>query len=313
MKDWLSFRNIQVVGLFSWLIIFLLQFTGFYQENWARLILLLAALVWLPLAIPLITSHQKVLEKLLQNFSLPTALLLAIAQLLPSNVLAALFTLPWLIITLLMAVRGYLLLKNTNFKNTGIITIAAGHLFLWIGGAWAMADRLDFQPFSFDRSIVLLTAIHFHYAGFIFPLLIGLATLHYPSFWLKIASWLAVFSVPLTAIGITCTQLFSYSLLETLSAMIVALAGWSAAIGYYNIIYFNNFKGTIRLLWFIFSITIMISMLLAFLYAMHFWYVIDWLTIPIMRALHGTLNAIIVSGSGLLGWKLLKLKNGNNL
>jgi len=306
MKNGFSFKNITVIGLFSWIIILLLQCTGLYQESWARLILLLAALVWLPLAIPLITSRQKKLEQILQYSILPSALLLAVAQFYSGKYIAGLFTFPWLIITCLMAIRGYFILKESRIKNPGIIAIAAGHGFLLIGGVWTMADRLGFQPLNFDPAIVLLTSIRFHYAGFIFPFLIGLATLHYPSFWLKTASWLAVFSVPFTAIGITFTQLFNFSILEIIAAMTVTLGGWSAAIGYYNIIVYYNVKFITRLLWLIFSIALTISMLLALLYAIRFWYVIDWLTIPAMRALHGSLNAIVVSGSGLLGWKLLK-------
>lgn len=312
MKNWLPFKFITFTGLLSWLIILLVQFTDLYQEEWARLILLLAALVWLPLAIPLITTSKKHLEKILQYSILPTALLLGLAQFLSSSFLAGLLALPWLIITLLMAVRGWFLLQEVGIKNPGIIAIAAAHIFLLIGSAWTMADRLGLQPLAFDPAIVLLTSIHFHYAGFIFPLLIGLATLHYSSFWLKIASWLAVIAVPLTAIGITLTQLFNFSLLEIIAASTVMIAGWSTAIGYYNIIIRNNINYITRLLWLVLSAALMISMLFAFLYAIRFFYIIDWLTIPTMRALHGTLNAVVVSGSGLLGWRLSKITNENN-
>ena len=48
-------------------------------------------------------------------------------------------------------------------------------VYLPIGGAWLVASRLGIQPLGFGDTIVLLTAIHFHFAGFAAPLLAGFA------------------------------------------------------------------------------------------------------------------------------------------
>jgi hypothetical protein len=48
-------------------------------------------------------------------------------------------------------------------------------LYLPIGGAWLVASRLGIQPLGFGDTIVLLTAVHFHFAGFAAPVLAGLA------------------------------------------------------------------------------------------------------------------------------------------
>ena len=297
-----------LAGFAVWLILLALQFTTLYHEEWARLMLALAALVWLPMALPLISTDKIVLEQILRYSLFPAALMLAIALFLPTGMLAALLILPWLVFTILVALRGVYYLHQAGNRNIGSVTITAAHLFIAVGGAWTMADRLGWQPLGFDPAIVLLTGIHFHYAGFIFPLLAGLATLHFPSFYLKIGSWLAILAVPLTAAGITATQLLHQPFLETLAAMTVTLAGWSTAVGYLDFIVKKKVKAQTRICWTILSFALLASMLLAFLYAIRYWMVIEWLTIPSMRALHGSLNAILVSGSGLLGWQLFVKK-----
>lgn len=52
------------------------------------------------------------------------------------------------------------------------------------------------------------------------------------------------------------------------------------------------------------SIALIASMTFAFLYAIRHWFLIEWLHIPAMRALHGSLNALLVTGGGLLGWTM---------
>ncbi|MFN7117384.1 MAG: YndJ family transporter, partial [Saprospiraceae bacterium] len=165
----ISHRNIIVIGTVIWLILLIVQFTTFYQEAWARLILALAALVWLPLALPLVSTRNVLLEQLLYHLLLPAAALLAFALFLPAGSIAALFTLPWFLFTLLISLRGIIYFSQNAQSPPAVLAIAAAHVFLSIGGAWTLADRLGWQPLGFDPAIVLLTGVHFHYAGFIFP------------------------------------------------------------------------------------------------------------------------------------------------
>ena len=44
-------------------------------------------------------------------------------------------------------------------------------LYLPVGCAWLVASRLGLSPMDFQEPIVLLTAVHFHFAGFAAPLL----------------------------------------------------------------------------------------------------------------------------------------------
>jgi len=245
MQNLLFSQKTALIGLLIWLIAVVFQFTTLQQEEWARLILLLAALVWLPLALPMISTKKYILEQALQYSILPSGILLAVGLFLPTGLLAAVLTFPWLLLTFLIALRGWHFFQSET-RNIGVVAISAAHLFLIVGGAWTMADRLGIQPLNFDPAIVLLTGIHFHYAGFMFPFLAGLAAFNYPSVWLKVGCWLAVLAVPMTAAGITVMQLWEAPALEMSAAATVTLAGWSTAIGYLHLIQKNNKTGWVR-------------------------------------------------------------------
>ncbi|MFN7117383.1 MAG: YndJ family transporter, partial [Saprospiraceae bacterium] len=138
---------------------------------------------------------------------------------------------------------------------------------------------------------------------------IGLATLQHPSFLLKTSSWLAIMAIPLTAAGITLTQWYQSSTLEIIAAATVTLAGAGTALGYWNFIIKKRITGWVKALWLTLALALLTSMMLALLYALRFWFITEWLSIPAMRALHGTLNALLVSGGGLLGWHIYTTKS----
>ena len=56
----------------------------------------------------------------------------------------------------------------------------AGLVYLAVGGGWTVLAWGGLRPLGFAAPIVLLTAVHFHYAGFALPLLTGLAGRNLP-------------------------------------------------------------------------------------------------------------------------------------
>ena len=52
--------------------------------------------------------------------------------------------------------------------------LLAGLVYLAVGGVWTVIARAGLRPLGFPDLIVLLTAVHFHYAGFALPVLAGL-------------------------------------------------------------------------------------------------------------------------------------------
>lgn len=140
--------------------------------EWAELLLLLAGLVLVPLGIQII--HRRPWSRLeakclhlTDAMQLPAALALAFALLLTPGISAALLAGCWFFVTLLVAIAGACRLWNHTSRAFSELCIALGMIYLAIGGGWAVLSCAGLRPLSFEPAIVLLTAIHFHYAGFL--------------------------------------------------------------------------------------------------------------------------------------------------
>jgi YndJ-like protein len=273
------------IGLILWLSLFLVLPSGYRETNWHIKIITLAGLVWLPMALYFLEKKAYIhYSKYLKNSVLCCAIGLCVAMENQSKFAI----LPYLALTLWIAINSienWIFLPRELASNT--LTIA--QLLLPIGSAWATAHCFDFQPLGFDKEIVTLTGVHFHYAGFIFPFLCGVLSLYFDHFLIRVACVLAVLAVPLTAIGITTSHLSQNFWIEAISAATVVLSGYACAISYFI---FGLKKRKITFI--LFAPVLIFSMSLAFLYAIRPWLPIDWLTIPYMKAIHGTCNGILV-------------------
>lgn len=199
---WHSYSATAAWGWIVWLLLLALQPPpDLYSDEWARRLLLLAALCWVPLGLGLLPQRTPLLQVLI----LPAAIGLLVSMQFPVG-WPVLWALPWLGVTAVIFICGAEAFFQHR-REAGQRAMAAGQVFLLVGGLAAAADRLGLHPFGFDAAIILLTAVHFHYAGFIFPLLVGRAALHWPSAFFRWAALLVVVSVPATAVGITVAQL----------------------------------------------------------------------------------------------------------
>src|SRR5262249_34736772 len=148
------------------------------HPEWAKSILLLAPLVLVPLGLDLFDSNSAGtstwLKKNAPLLQLPAALLLAAAFLLQPGRWAALLALPWLMTGGLIACWG--LMRACRHLRGAIHELSKdmGLIYLTIGAAWAAAYLFGLRPLDFEEIIVLLTAIHFHYAGFVLPIVAGM-------------------------------------------------------------------------------------------------------------------------------------------
>ena len=155
---------------------------------------------------------------------------------------------------------------------------------------------------GFTPTIVLLTGLHFHYAGLLFPTLIGLMHLESPTLPSKLACVLAITAIPLTALGITTSHLYHIFAFETLSGVAVAISGVLCAYLYFSNALRRELSLPTKIGWSIVGLSLLVSMTLAAAYALRSVFFIEFLTIPNMRAFHGSINALGVAGGGLLGW-----------
>ncbi len=278
-----------------------------FDTAWATALLLLAPLALVPLALDLagrdgLGGRAARLWHLAALLQLPSALCLGAASLLPQGPAAAGLALPWLGTTGLIALCGLLRLRQYGIRSLDELCIDAGLVYIVVGGAWAVSDRMGYRPLDFDAVIVLLTAIHFHYAGFVLPIITGLILRESKGGVARAAGITVVAGVPLVAVGITATQLGAGSLIECLAAWVMATGGTLTAYLLLRLALRRGQPLVVRCLWVIAAISLFGSMVLAALYGTRFYVSVQWLDIPWMRALHGTANALGFGLAGLVAW-----------
>ena len=291
----MKFQQTAAIGAAIWAIALLLVRPDIHHDAWARLLLALAVLVWVPLVFRLLHYPAKA--------ALPVfiaAMVLTYALFLPAGMYSGIAALPWLAVSFYAFQKGIEdWIRPAGNRN---IARAAGQVFLVIGGIWAVFDRFGWRPLDFDPAIVLLTAVHFHYAGFIFPFLVGKLFDFQPGKPMRIAALLAVLAVPLTAMGITLSQLTGQYSVEILAAATVAISGWITAFYYVLLVKNQKLAPISRILALVLGACLLFSMTLAMGYAIRPIYTFSLLEIPTMRAWHGTANAIGVAGAGIGLW-----------
>jgi len=148
----------------------------------ARCALATSALVVVPLCLPLVGRIQRATGSKAEKPEVPVRLVvvllaalgLTVALAARSGPLAALFTVPWLVVTARLALYGARRLLGRSRFRLEELAIDVALLHLPVGAAWAFAYRADLVVLGFTGTKALLTANHFHVAGFGACVLAGL-------------------------------------------------------------------------------------------------------------------------------------------
>jgi hypothetical protein len=297
-----------IVGGLAWALLLLVLPAKSETLALIERLLLLAVLVLVPLALGLITPGEYMWGGRLLRLAWraqPTAAAMASgAFLLPAGAHAGLLSSGWLIFTGIVALLGLAGLRDRSMRDAPECCISAGLLLLPVGGLWLALARFGAQPFGFGGTIVLLTAVHFHYAGFALLILAGLAGRR-----LRVGAPLArgvfrlvavgiIAGVPLVALGITFSRELELVAVLLLVASVLALAllellAVVPLIG----------RRIARTLLAISALASVATMLLAAGYALGGMIGLE-LTIPQMVLAHGVVNAFGLVLCGLLAWTL---------
>jgi uncharacterized protein (UPF0548 family) len=184
------------------------------RPGWPATILLLSPLVIVPLGMYLAIGPVR--PGLAAGLS-ASAAAAALSFVPEAGLVACLLTIPWLLAAVLIATLGVVRVLSRRCLHPDI-GVDFALIFLVVGAAWLTISRAGANPLGFSDTLVLLTAVHFHYAGFALPLVAGISAAATGRSW-KVPS-LVVVGVPFTAIGITAG-----GILEWLSATFMASAG----------------------------------------------------------------------------------------
>lgn len=292
-------------GAAVWAGIALLARMGVARIGAIELMFLFAPLVIVPLGMELgraIGSTGR-LEEIARRLQPVGAALAVVAMWLPPGRVAGLAALGWMIVCFLMAGGGFLDLLRTRWTDAGGVaraTIAIARIDLAVGGAWLVASRLGMRPMGIQEPIGLLTAVHFHFAGFatatIAAATLGFAERRGQHRWLKGLVWFVVGMPFVVAAGFVIAPVLKMAAALLFSASVAGLAIFLHSSGK------HAENPMARRLLQIAAAAVFAGMVLSVTYAVADFLGNDVLTIPQMVRTHGILNAFGFCLLGLLGW-----------
>lgn len=289
---------------------------GLVQLGIIEILMILAPLVVVPLGISVAVPEPKdglELAVLRTTVYLQPvgALLVVVSFFLPVGLPAASAAAIWLIVTLGLA--GFSIIRTLRLGVLPIeeLSLNAGLLYISVGGIWLMMSRMGLQPAGFGETIVLLTAVHFHYAGFATPVLASLSGRLLTRrnsgprrlYGLCVLSLIA--SMPLIATGITVSPVVA------LTGTIVLAIGISI-LAIINVLIVVRRFGPLpaQALLLLSSVSALLAVTLAILYAYQLVAKSLIIEIPEMARWHGTTNALGFILAGLIAWLIADAKNG---
>lgn len=297
-------RGSAAVGAFVWLLLLLVSTADAPERELIHRVVFFGMLVVVPLGISLVEPHDQQTSMIyrLVVFAQPVAALVTVASFFfESGPLAASLSSTWLVLSLLVALFGLARLKSRGFYPVAELSIDAGLLYLAVAGVWLVIYRLGIQPFDYGETIILLTVVHFHFAGFAAPIIAGmngrvLAQRKHPQKMFAASVFGIVAAMPLVAAGITFSPWLGLIGTVLLAAGLVLLAvltvGWvmhALPLGQ-------------RLLLLVGALSSCSAMMLACLYAYSLATKTLILDIPTMAVTHGLLNAFGFVTCNLVAW-----------
>jgi YndJ-like protein len=308
-----------IVGGGVWCGVLVAALTNAFDLTWIELLFLFAPLVIVPLGIHLTDRLEAgasafAIERLARLLQFPAALLAVLSFSRAPGFLAACLALPWLIICLLFSIGGIWRIFRGALARLDLLFPAVSFLYLAVGGMWLAASRLGLNPMGFQEPIVLLTAIHFHYAGFATPLLARSAgrALGQSEGAGRVPLWFR-----LVAAGVLigpCLLAMGFVLgprVKLAAALILASSEVGLAMAF--VLALNRVERfSAQLLLTAASASVAFSMALAAVWAIGEYPLQPFVNLDQMERLHGTANALGFTLCGMLGWILASLRTTNN-
>ncbi len=158
---------------------------------------------------------------------------------------------------------------------------------LTVAASWLVAATLQIELLGFSKTIVLLTAVHFHMAGFGACTVAAIRLKSAPEAdrkWLNGAGWLVLGASPVVAIGH-----LTFGVLELFGGLLLTTGVWTLA--YFGWRQSRSASGIVRVLLIIGAMAPFAPMLLALHYGLTRVTDIDQVSYQTIAVVHGGLNA----------------------
>ena len=306
-------RGCAGIGAGVWTAVAIAARFGVARIGAIELMFLFAPLVIVPLGMELgrmmtasVAENQgNVFTRLAQPFGAAFAV---VAMLLPPGRVAGLLACGWLLVCLLAGGNGVIdavtwrsdAREGAHATFLFSLALLAARIDLVVGGLWLVASRLGMHPLGIQEPIGLLTAAHFHFAGFA-TAMIAAAMLQFSANQVhdRRLQWIApvVIGMPyVVAIGFVVSAALKMVAAAIFSASVAALAVLLRRFGK------RARQPEARILLQVAAGTVFAGMVLSSVYAVLDFRGSDVLTIPQMARTHGILNAVGFCMTALLGW-----------
>jgi hypothetical protein len=296
------------VSTFVGAIVWLLGVLTGKIDGIAALALALASLVLVPLgmgmaATPAFAGTARRLYDVAVLAQPVGAVFVFVALMLPSGSTGArLATIPWLFITGLLALTALARAGNRGLWPLSETVIDAGLAYALVGAVafvlYEFGLTLWFKPV-----IILLTAVHFHYAGFVLQLftgLVGRVLGQRAGRGFHALTALVLVGPALIAVGISFSPMVEVLAVSAFTVGVAVLAGYVVV----QIVPMRpRIQGTLLTLS---ALALPVSMALALGYGLGIYTGFDPLGLDIstMTTIHGTLNAFGFAVIGMVGWRV---------
>lgn len=299
-------------GVAAWLLLLPTITSDSRETELIHKVVFFGVLVVVPLGLSLVPTQEQQGISLYNLLVLaqPVAALPTIASFFfETGALSASLSSAWLILSSLVALFGLIRFKSRGLHPVEESSIDAGLLYLTVAGVWLVVYRFGIQPFDYGETIILLTVVHFHFAGFAAPIIAGmsgrvLANRQHPQMMFRVVVFAIVAAMPLVAAGITFSPwlglLGTLFLSSGLLMLAVLTVGWVLpAIA----------PLSSRLLLLFGAVCSCAAMVLASLYAYSRPTKTLIIDIPTMAMTHGLLNAFGFVTCSLVAWTIIVTKN----
>jgi len=302
-------------GFTVWLVLLKLMTRGYAELTWIDALFLFAPLAIVPLGLELTSRLERgispsALERLARICQVPAAYCAAAAFLFSPGRIAGSLAGVYLLFCAALGLAGLGRIFRGGYRRLQLASPAVAFLSLPIGGAWLVASRLGLQPLGFHEPIVLLTAVHFHYAGFAAAMMVRpVARVVAPADSNGDSRGAAVRVFRVFAVGVLLgPAMLAIGFLlgpqwKLVVASLLALSEVALAIAF--VASFRRvMRAAVRLLLGAASASMVVSMVYAVIWAVGEYPLQPFVGIPTMALVHGSINAFGFALCGLLGWTL---------
>jgi hypothetical protein len=304
-----SGTRMAAAGSFVWLLLVGGEVFSFFRLSIFDLLFLLAPWVVVPLVLSLVPAAEtgripRIAKRILQFALFPGAALATVSFFLRDGRTAGVLTGLWLLVAGALAVDGLARLARTRMQSFPEFCFAVGEGYALVGALWLLASRLGLQPVGFHEPIVLLTAVHFHFAGLMAAVLAALAASKQAAtrspLALRIALLCAVLGPGLLGLAFLVGPKLKLAAMGLMVVGELAIAFGTSRIGWAEA---RTVGGRLLLAG---SACVIFGMALAAIWAVGEYPLHAFVNLEQMARYHGVLNSIGFGLCSLVGWTLLR-------